>query len=404
MEGAPSSSFGDTLMRETGISEPASDTTARQRRRKRIRFSLILPLLVSAMVGLRLYLPVVLGHYVNDLLQRNPLYKGKIDGVEISLWRGAYAVRGIYISKAVGNVPVPLLKADRLELALEWRSLLHGEAVGKIAIHGLELNFVDSAQSTGRQTGSEGAWTGLLADLFPFRINSAEVIGGRLNLRTYDGGVPINVFLSNLNITVADLSNVRKETRPLVASIHASALAMGQSKCECHIQLDPSSYHPTFQLSARMLGLDVTLINSFATHYGAMDFERGWFDFVLETEAKEGLINGYAKALFRDLQILDIKHDFRNGKILEGIWQGVLSVVTFLLTNHDRDQFGTLIPFEGHLTGGTNADLLAVFINILRNAFIQAYLPRFEGRSEEGGFLKFQTPEAYETTNSIPEG
>lgn len=121
----------------------------------------------------------------------------------------------------------------------------------------------------------------------------------------------------------------------------------------------------------------------------------------MKTEAKVVLANGYAKALFRNLKIFDAGSDFKDGKILEGIWQGVLSVVTFLLKNHDRDQFGTLIPFQGSLTGGTNPDLPAIFLNILRNAFVEAYLPRFEGRAEESAVLEFQNPEAYESTKAV---
>ncbi|MBL9169494.1 MAG: DUF748 domain-containing protein [Verrucomicrobiales bacterium] len=354
-------------------------------------------------MGFRLYLPTVITGYLNDLLQRNPLYRGRIEDVELSLWRGAYAVRGIHISRTTGAVPVPFITARSLELALEWRSLLRGQLVGRLAIHHPEVNFVDSSEAEQRQQGGEGAWMGLVGDLFPFRINTAVVSDGSVNLRTYDGPVPLNVYLSDVQITVSNLSNISQETSPFVANVHASARAMDQARCECHIQLDPASYRPTFRLSARLLNLDVTLINGFAAHYGAIDFEKGWFDMVIEADAKEGMINGYAKALFRELEILNVSSDFAEGRILEGLWEGIVSVATFLLKNQDRNQFGTLIPFEGSLSGRTQTDLLALFLNILRNAFIEAYLPRFEGRTEEGGLLQFQAPQTWDTTNGISD-
>ena len=323
--------------------------------------------------------------------------------VELSVWRGAYRLKGIVIRQTMGNVPVPFFTAREVELALEWRSLWHGEVVGTLRMDQPELNFVDASDQDGKQTGAHGAWMGLIAKLFPFRINTATIKNGTVNLRTYEGPVPLNVHLTQVEITVSDLGNIQEETAPLVATVTASALVMDQAKCECYVQLDPSSYYPTFRLSARLLGLDVTAVNGFAQHYGAFDFEKGWFDFVVEAEAKEGLINGYAKALFRQLQILKVPKDFEDGKILEGIWQGILSVVAFLFKNHDRDQFGTLVPFEGDLTGGTNPDYPALLVNVLRNAFVEAYLPRFEGRREEVSELEFLPPQPFSppSTNAL---
>lgn len=392
----------DRLPRTSESESRTSATPRAPSKRRKTGLTLVLSIVVLTVLAMRLYLPSLITAYLNGLLQRNPLYRGRIEEVKLNLWRGAYSVRGVHISKTTGSVPVPFITAQSVELALEWRSLIHGQIVGRLEIDRPELNFVDSSEDGETQTGGDGAWMALIDALFPFRINTALIRDGAVNLRTYEGPVPIDVHLSDIQISVSDLGNVRNETRPLVASVHASALVMDQARCECHIQLDPSSYHPTFHLSARLLGLDVTLLNDFARHYGAMDFERGWFDFVVEADAKEGILKGYAKPLFRELRILDVKSDFEDGKILEGIWQGVLSVVAFLFKNHDRDQFGTLIPFQGNLTGGTNTDLLAVFLNILRNAFIEAYLPRFEGRREEAGFLEFQAHEPYGNTQTMP--
>lgn len=352
-------------------------------------------LLVVAVILIagRLYLPGWITTYVNQVLQRNSLYQGRIEQIGINLWRGAYEVRGIHISKTSGSVPVPFLTVKRLELSLEWRALLKGSLVGQAVIEEPVINFVDSSSERGRQTGGEGAWMGMLENLFPFRINSVELQNGSIHWRSYEQSVPLNVYLSRVHVSVKDLTNVRDETRPLFATIDATATAMNQAKCECHIQLDPSSYAPTFHLKARILGLDVTLLNEFATHYGALDFERGWFDFVVEADAKSGALSGYAKALFRQLRILDLKSDFADGKILEGIWQGILSAATFLFKNHERDQFGTLIPFQGTIAGSTSSDFLAIVLNLLRNAFIEAYLPRYEGRPEEQALLEFDNPQ-----------
>jgi hypothetical protein len=167
---------------------------------------------------------------------------------------------------------------------------------------------------------------------------------------------------------------------------------MDQAEFTFSMKLDPHSYRPTFHLVTQVLGLDVTKLNDLATTYGRFDFQGGWLDFVLEADAKEGRLTGYAKPLFRHLQVFDLEEDTQSGNPLQIFWEALLGVATTLLSNPERDQFGTLIPFRGDLTASTTTDLLATLVNILHNAFVRAFLPRPEG---EGGFdfLQFQTPE-----------
>jgi hypothetical protein len=70
----------------------------------------------------------------------------------------------------------------------------------------------------------------------------------------------------------------------------------------------------------------------------------------------------------------DLKND---DNPLQYFWQALLGVATALLKNQSRDQFGTLIPFTGDLSQ-PDTDILSSIGNILRNAFVRAYLPRLQ--------------------------
>jgi hypothetical protein len=168
---------------------------------------------------------------------------------------------------------------------------------------------------------------------------------------------------------------------------------MDHAKLEYKMTLDPFSYHPTFHMATRLLGLDVTKINDLALTYGKFDFKRGWFDLVVETDAKEGQLTGYAKPLFRNLKVFSLTEDLKEDNVLQFFWQALVGAATSLFKNHSRDQFGTLIPFSGDLSGATSADILATVGNVLRNAFIRAYLPRLESGQESIDGLTFEPPE-----------
>lgn len=360
------------------------------------RVLLIALAVIVVLLGVgRALLPGFVRDYVNRTLDQNPLYAGRIGAVTIHLWRGAYAIEDIRISKTTGNVPVPLFAAKRVDFAVQWSALVHGKIVGRMHMLKPELNFVDSDSEAEDQTGAGGPWLGIISDLFPFRINRAVVQNGSVHFRAFESREPVNVYLSEVNGTVDNLSNIRDETKPLLSSVRVTALAMDHAKFEMIMTLDPFAYRPTFELATRLMGLDVTQINSLAKSYGKFDFEKGWFDLVIEAEAKEGLLTGYAKPLFRDLQVFSLTEDIKDENALELFWQAIVGGVTKLLTNRERDQFGSLIPFSGDLSQSTSADILTTLGNIFRNAFIRAYLPRLEGGDSIDG-LEFAPPELYD--------
>jgi hypothetical protein len=143
-------------------------------------------------------------------------------------------------------------------------------------------------------------------------------------------------------------------------------------------------------MAARLIGLDVTTLNALTMTYGRFDFKRGWFDVVIEATAHAGQIQGYVKPLFRDLTVFDLVEDVKGDKDpLQFFWQALLGVTTGVFTNQQRNQFGTYIPFTGDLSK-PSADILATVGNVLRNAFIRAYLPRLQNGTNEYDGMEFE--------------
>jgi hypothetical protein len=354
---------------------------------------IVLLALIVVLGVARAIMPWAVRDYVNRTLDRNPLYAGEIGPVEIHLWRGAYAIRDVRINKTTGNVPVPFFAAKRVDFALQWDALLQRKVVGRILMENPEMNFVDAPSEGEDQTGGGAPWLQMIKDLFPFKINRAVVKNGSIHFRAFQKKNPVDVYLSQVEASIDNLTNIRDETNPLISTVQASALMMDQAKLEYKMTFDPFAYRPTFHMGMRLLGLDVTKINNLARAYGKFDFERGWFDFVIEADAKEGQLAGYAKPLFRNLQIFSLSEDIKDENVLQVFWQALVGGVTRLLTNQRRDQFGTLIPFSGDLSGATTTDIFATIGNVLRNAFVRAYLPRLEGGQESVEGLQFGPPE-----------
>jgi hypothetical protein len=337
-----------------------------------VAFGVLLVLLIAA----RLALPSVLRWYVNSTIDQSPLYDGKIGDIDVHLWRGAYTIKDVKLNKVTGNVPVPLFAAKQVDLAIEWDALRHRKLVGRIEIEQPELNFVDDAQNSQDQTGAGGPWLKIIRDLFPFRINRAIINNGSIHFRAFHTNPPVDVYLSQLNASIDNLSNIRDEVTPLVSTVTAKALAMDQAELEYQMKLNPFSYHPSFQLAVRLVNLDVTKLNALTRGYGSFDFERGYFDLVVELKATHGQVDGYVKPLFRNLRVLSVQ-DIKDDNPVQFFWEALVGFASGILSNPQRDQFGTVIPVSGNLDQ-PQTDILATLGNVLRNAFVRAYLPRLQ--------------------------
>ena len=177
------------------------------------------------------------------------------------------------------------------------------------------INFVDSPSAGDSQTGAGGPWLQMIRDLFPFKINSAVVQDGSIHFRTFTSQKPVDVYISQLQASIDNLTNIRNETKPLVSTVQATGLVMDQAKLDYKMTLDPFSYRPTFHMALRLLGLDVTRLNDLALTYGKFDFKGGWLDLVIESDSKEGQLTGYVKPLFRNLRVFSLAKDVKQDNV-----------------------------------------------------------------------------------------
>src|SRR6185437_6127516 len=368
----------------------------RPKKHHRLRkLGIVLLVLIVVLGAIRLMLPWAVRKYVNRTLDQNQLYSGSIGQVTIHLLRGAYSIHDIQLSKTTGDVPVPFFSAKQVDFAIQWGALWHHKIVGQVVMQEPVINFVSAPTEAESQTGgSGGPWLEMIRDLFPFTINSADIRDGSVHFRSFQGAKPFDVYMSQLNGSVQNLSNINNETTPMVASVQASAKVMDSAKLDFKMTFDPFSYHPTFHMALRLLGLDVTKINDLALAYGKFDFKRGWFDLVVEADSKEGMMTGYVKPLFRNLKVFSIPADVKQDNPLQFFWQALVGAATTVFKNWHRDQFGTLIPFTADVSTSPSPDILATIGNILRNAFVRAYLPRLQDQQQQsGGEIQFEAPD-----------
>ena len=352
------------------------------RRKRRVWRGVGITLLVLLLVGIaaRLALPGYLQRYVNGVLDQNPHYDGRVGEIDVHLWRGAYSIVDVKIVKTTHAIPVPFFESRKVEFTLDWHSLFQGSARGQIIMHSPKLNFVRGPSEEQTQTGAGEDWLAMIDELYPFRIDQAEIRNGEIHFRAFHTEPVVDIYLSEVQAVAENLTNVDDKLDPLLATARARALAMNSGRFELDMKLDPNSHHPTFDLATRIIDLDVTNLNALTRAYGKFDFKKGRFDLVIDLKTKDGFMEGYAKPLFRDLEVLSLD-DVRQ-QPLGVIWEGLVALVSEVFKNQPRDQFGTMLTLEGDLRD-PQTSLLEIIGNVLHNAFIEAYRPQFERRSSK---------------------
>src|SRR5581483_1707846 len=98
---------------------------------------------VAIVVVVHMYLAIWVRDYVNRKLSEIPGYRAHVAAVTLHLWRGAYQIHNIKVTKTDGDVPVPFYSCPLGDLSVEWRALWDRALVAKIDMYRPELNLVN---------------------------------------------------------------------------------------------------------------------------------------------------------------------------------------------------------------------------------------------------------------------
>ncbi|MDP4174015.1 MAG: DUF748 domain-containing protein [Bacteroidota bacterium] len=335
---------------------------------------IILIILVVLLVALRIALPYIAKSHINKMLANTPGYRGHVEDVDISLLRGAYALNDIVIKKATGKIPVPFFEADRLELSLQWSELFHGAIVGKIFLDHPQVNFVQGPTPRQSQTKvDKETWQEAVQKLMPLKINRFEINDGEIHFRNFHSDPKVNVYIQELNLVATNLTNSRKISKTLAATLDVTGLALKSGRFHVRADIDPYETKPTFKMTLEMKGLQLVSLNDFLRAYGKFDVHKGTFSLYSEVAASKGKFDGYAKPLLKDVEVVKWKEDIKK-PFFKFLWKTVVGAVKDIFTNAPKDQVATRIPISGRLDN-PDIGIWTTIWELIKNAFIQALMP-----------------------------
>jgi hypothetical protein len=344
------------------------DVTATIRSRSNLLWLVVA--LAVAVIGIRLALPYIVKDYVNRHLRSLDGYDGHVADIDMGLWRGAYRIDRIEIVKIGAKQPKPFFQSDRVDLSIEWRSLLHGSLVSEAHFYQPVLNLVEDPKQQQSQLGKEEDWHARLEELFPFKFNTVEVHDGTITFRTPGIDTHDALTARKVNGIITNITNVVKTKKDAFADFRMTGDVLGGADAWVYGSAEPFTKSMTFDLNLAIEKIDVPNVNPWLEAYLNADAKKGNVDLYMEVASAKGRYKGYAKPIVKDVQFLSLDEPVKHP--VKSLWEGSLQLASKIFKNQPRDQVAAKVPFSGTIAG-TNTDVLPAIASVLRNAFVRAF-------------------------------
>jgi hypothetical protein len=271
--------------------------------------------------------------------------------------------------------------------SIEYAPAVKAVHIQKVLIEALRADYVHTAQAV--RTGSERAEqvrraqqaTREVSNAPDLRLRADEVsiVKSELGFVNTTTNPAYRLVLSDLQSHLTRASN-QAEDGPAVVKI--AGKFMGNGKTTVGAVFRPNNQGPAFALAASIENTRLRTMNDLLRAHGKFDVVQGFFSVYSEFRVQDGMIRGYVKPLFKEMDVYDAHQD-REKNLFQKMYEALVGGASKVLENIPRDEVATKAEVSGRVED-PQASTWQVLINLIQNAFFQSILPGFEqqlGRS-----------------------
>jgi hypothetical protein len=332
---------------------------------------------VLLLILLRIALPSLVKRYVNRQLNELPGYTGNVQNIDISLWRGAYAIDQLLLKKRADTSKYPFLQIAHCDLSIEWKSVWKGKLVSEIVLDKPAIYILKETADLSKEP-SKDHWTETVKALMPIKINRLQVNRGTFKYLDRQASPHVNLYLDSLQMIAHNLANVEEKSSRLPSTVVLTGTSIGGGSLKGDMKLNILKAMPDFDMNMQITNVRLTSLNGFIKAYGKFDVERGTLNMYSELKLIDGSIEGYAKPFIKNLKVLNWKKDKKEGGILQAAKEAVIGLFGKVVENPKRKTIATKIEIKGNVNDPKTSGW-ETFLGILKNAFIKAFNQGIEG-------------------------
>lgn len=331
------------------------------------------------LLGLRLVASPWATSIANRKLAALPQYTGRVESVQIALWRGTVSATNFQLFSRGKESDGPVVKVRHATLTIAWMPLLKGKLGGHGGVDGIEVMIVNESgvDDADKKKPPVRQWQNILRDAFPLELTRFEIKDARIAFDDRSTHPTAKMEVDQFHLVATDFSSRPEPGKALPAHVTIDARVAGTGRLKVDVRANPGEKQPHFAATMEVKDLQLVPIHDFLVKNALIDVSRGTFEVYTEINAADGHYEGYIKPFFKDLEFKAVSDPSKN--IFQRAATRVVSAVQGLLKN-ENDQVATKAPFKGDFKDN-QVDLWTTIENLLRNAFVQSLRAGLEGRS-----------------------
>jgi hypothetical protein len=351
---------------------------ARPRLRQSARRALLaLMLMVGVIVALRMILDPVATHAARKGLAQLQGYRGELERVHVSIFSPGVDIARLKLWEHPGGSPrMPLLFAERLEVRVDWRRLLHGHLVGRVRIEEPKITVVNPATPAPKAKAKAKGAPDLapqLRKITPLEVDRVEVLRGEVVFRDLSQPAHPELWLHDLDLVAENLGTRPglAEGRPAKVSGHGRLGRTGE--VSLFVSADPFAHPLAFAGRIEERGLRAAELTAFVAPKVALQTPEGTIDLFVEFVSRDGQITGGVKPVLKNLEVRPTESG-----LLDRLkaWAADKSLELASDRVPGRHAVSTVVPIKGRLAS-PDVQLWPTILGVIRNAFVEGLAAGF---------------------------
>ena len=205
-----------------------------------------------------------------------------------------------------------------------------------------------------------------------FRVKQVLLKNGTLGVVNEAENPPYRIYFTDTDF---DLKNVSSNAQdgPCVAILKGKF--MGSGAVDGKATFYPEGKQANFAMRLAVEETELKSLNNLLRAHGKFDVTGGKFSVYSEVRVRDGMINGYVKPLFHDVNVYDKEQD-QGKNVFRKMYEGIVGGVAKLLENRHKE-VATITSLNGPVDD-PKSSALEIVANLVKNAFIKSILPGFQ--------------------------
>lgn len=308
--------------------------------------------------------PIALNRLNHSLENKMKNYLGHIEDLDLSLYRGAYQLRGFKIKKR-NSKEEPLLFIKELDLSLAWRALLQKNLTMDVTIMDGKVRLIDSEDEQRKQFGNDeprSNWFEVFKRIIPIKIETLKMHNSEIEFDNFNLKAKVPFTLSKMELEAKDLRSRKAEE---LSPFQFTALLQNHAPVKASGHLDILKSFPEGDVDFELEKFNISSINTLLRAYIPIDITKGELSLYSELISEKKAVRGYLKLFLKDTDVIAPKQKFKG--IKHFFIEVGAAVANFFFKNPNTKDVAMKFPFT-YKDGDFDASFSEAFWSAVKNS------------------------------------